>query len=35
MKAVKVNDPRLTHRSGFQVEEKWGTKGKKEINEGK
>lgn len=35
MKAVKVNDPRLTQSSGFQVEEKWGMKRKKEINEGK
>lgn len=35
MKAVKVNDLRLTHSSGFQVEEKWGRKRKKEINEGK
>lgn len=37
MEAVKVNDPGLTHSSGFQVEEKGGGEGEeeKEINEGK
>lgn len=29
MEAVKVNDPGLTHSSGFQVEEKGGGRGRK------